>query len=79
MATIKTLSQLKNHPLVKEVWKESQDNQYDDCDEVFWLSLKEGYIFDCEQSSMITTRAYVYEIVEKFNLLINDIVIDDRQ
>lgn len=78
MKTIKTLKQLRNHPLVSEVWKESQDNQYDDCDDVFWLSLKEGYIFDCEQSSIITTRGFVYEIVGEFNMLINDIVKDNR-
>jgi len=74
----RTLKQLKNHPLVDEVWKESQDNQYDDCDEVFWLSLKEGYIFDCEQSSLITTRGFVYEIVDEFNLSFDTIVKDER-
>lgn len=75
---IKTLKQLKNHPLVSDVWKESQDGQYDDCDEVFWLSLKEGYMFDCEQSSLITTRGYVYEIVGEFNMIEKNIVIDNR-
>lgn len=78
MKTIKTLKQLRNHPLVSEVWKESQDNQYDDCDNVFWLSLKEGYIFESEQSSLITTRGFVYEIVGEFNMLIDDIVKDNR-
>lgn len=78
MKQVKTLKQLKNHPLVSDVWKESQDNQYDDCDEVFWLSLKEGYIFNSEQSSMITTRGFVYEVVGEFNILINDIVKDNR-
>ncbi len=78
MKQIKTLKQLKNHPLVSDVWKENQDNQYDDCDSVFFLSLKEGYIFNSEQSSMITTRGFVYEIVEEFNILSNDIVKDNR-
>lgn len=78
MKQVKTLKQLKNHPLVSDVWKESQDNQYDDCNEVFWLSLKEGYIFNSEQSSIITTRGFVYEIVEEFNILFNDIVKDNR-
>ena len=78
MKIIKTLNQLRNHPLVSEVWKESQDNQYDDCDNVFWLSLKEGYIFESEQSSLITTRGFVYEIVGEFNMLIDDIVKDNR-
>lgn len=78
MKIIKTLKQLRNHPLVSEVWKESQDNQYDDCDNVFWLSLKEGYIFESEQSSLITTRGFVYEIVGEFNMLIDDIVKDNR-
>lgn len=78
MKQVKTLKQLKNHPLVDDVWKESQDNQYDDCNEVFFLSLKEGYIFNSEQSSMITTRGFVYEIVEQFNILSNDIVKDNR-
>ncbi len=78
MNKVKTLSQLKSHPLVDEVWKESQDNQYDDCDNVFWLSLKEGYMFECEQSSLITTRGFVYEIVGEFNSLANDIVKDNR-
>ncbi len=79
MKTIKTLNQLKNHPLVNNVWKEFQDYQYDDCNYVFFLSLKSGYIFETEQSSMITTRGYVYEIIETFNLLINDIIKDNRQ
>jgi len=78
MKQLKTLKQLKNHPLVSDVWKENQDNQYDDCDIVFFLSLKEGYIFNSEQSSMITTRGFVYEIVEEFNILFNDIVKDNR-
>ena len=78
MKQVKTLKQLKNHPLVNDVWKESQDNQYDDCNEVFWLSLKSGYIFECEQSSLITTKGFVYEIVEKFNMLQNDIIKDNR-
>ena len=78
MKQVKTLKQLKNHPLVDDVWKESQNNQYDDCNEVFFLSLKEGYIFNSEQSSMITTRGFVYEIVEQFNILSNDIVKDNR-
>tara|TARA_B100000768_G_scaffold75227_1_gene71916 strand:+ start:513 stop:749 length:237 start_codon:yes stop_codon:yes gene_type:complete len=78
MKKVKTLLQLKNHPLVDEVWKEGQDNQYDDCDEVFWLSLKEGYIFEYEQSSLITTRGFVYAIVDEFNFQANNIVEDDR-
>jgi len=78
MKQVKTLKQLKKHSLVNNVWKESQDNQYDDCDEVFWLSLKEGYIFESEQSSMITTRGFVYDIVQEFNILVNDIVKDNR-
>ena len=78
MKQLKTLKQLKNHPLVSDVWKENQDNQYDDCDIVFFLSLKEGYIFNSEQSSIITTRGFVYEIVEEFNILFNDIVKDNR-
>ena len=78
MNKVKTLSQLKIHPLVDEVWKERQDNQYDDCDDVFWLSLKAGYIFESEQSSLITTRGFVYEIVSEFNSLANDITKDNR-
>ena len=75
---IRTLKQLKNHPLVDEVWKESQDNQYDDCDEVFWLTLKEGYYFEVLQSSLITTRGFVYEIVEEFNCISHSIKKDTR-
>jgi len=78
MNKVKTLSQLKSHPLVDEVWKERQENQYDDCDVVFWLSLKAGYIFESEQSSLITTRGFVYEIVGEFNSLANDITKDNR-
>tara|TARA_R110000796_G_scaffold68451_1_gene156810 strand:+ start:1577 stop:1813 length:237 start_codon:yes stop_codon:yes gene_type:complete len=78
MKKLKTLSQLKKHPLVDEVWKESQENQYDDCDYVFWLSLKAGYIFESEQSSLITTRGFVYSIIGKFNSLLNDITKDNR-
>ena len=78
MKTMRTLKQLRNHPLVSEVWKEEQDNQYDDCDEVFWLSLKSGYIFEYEQSSIITTRGFVYEILDEFNYQADNIVEDDR-
>ena len=42
MKQIKTLKQLKNHPLVSDVWKENQDNQYDDCDSVFFSIIKRG-------------------------------------
>ena len=78
MKKVKTLLQLKNHPLVEEVWKESQNNQYDDCDNVFWLDLKDGYIFECEQSSTITTRGFVKDIVSQFNYLADSIIKDNR-
>lgn len=78
MKAIKTLSQLKNHPLVKEVWKEYQEYQYDDCDEVFWLALEDGYIFESQHSSLITTKGFVRDIVGLFNLLSSDIVKDCR-
>ena len=78
MKKLKTLKQLRNHPMVSEVWKEPQDYQYDDCDEVFWLSLKKGYMFDCEQSSLITTRGYVSEILEVFNAIEKSIIKDNR-
>ena len=78
MKKLQTLQQLKNHPLVDEIWKESQDCQYDDCDEVFWLSLKSGYYFECEQSSLITTRGLVKDILDEFNYLQHTISKDDR-
>jgi len=75
---VKTLKELMNHPFVNSVWKEGQDNQYDDCDEVFWLTLKDGYWFECEQSSLITTRGYVKEIVSEFNQCLHSIEKDPR-
>ena len=74
----RTLNDLKNHPLVDEVWKEGEDNQYDDCDEVFWLTLKDGYWFECEQSSLITTKGFVNEIVSEFNFVSHSIEKDPR-
>ena len=79
MKTIRTLKQLKNHPLVDRVWKEYQWGQYDDCDEVFWLTLKSGYFFKYEQTALITTRGFVSHILEEFNYLKETISKDDRE
>jgi hypothetical protein len=65
----RTLKDLKNYPLVSDVWKESQYGIFDDTDEVYWLSLKAGYWFESEQSSLIQTRGLVKEIVSEFNYL----------
>jgi hypothetical protein len=76
---VKSLKELKSHPLVEEVWKEHQDGQYDDCDEVFWLTLKSGYFFKHEQTSLITTRGFVSSILAEFNFLQPTICKDDRE
>jgi hypothetical protein len=78
MKNVKSLKELRNHPLVDEVWKEFQNCQYDDTDYVFWLTLKEGYFFEVEQSSLITTRGFVRDIIDEFNLLQKTIKIDYR-
>lgn len=78
MKNIKSLKELKNHPLVCRVWKEYQDYQYDDCNEVFWLTLKSGYFFKYEQTTLISTRGFVKDILEKFNFLQGTISKDSR-
>ena len=63
----RNLKELKNHPLVDEVWKEGQDGIFDDYDEVYWLTLKVGYWFEAEQSALIQTRPIVKELLAEFN------------
>ena len=65
----KTLKDLKNHPLVSDVWKEGQYGIFDGYDEVYWLSLKGGYWFPQEQTALIQTRPTVGDLLEEFNFL----------
>ena len=74
----RTLKQLKNHPLVEDVWKEGQDGIFDGYDEVYWLTLKEGWWFAGEQQALLQTIPTTKDLIDSFNYAMNWIEKDPR-
>lgn len=65
MTRPKTLNDLKNHPLVDEIWFEDFDDGEEYC-----LSLKEPYWFSVEESTWIHFKT-VNELISSFSPVIN--------
>jgi len=61
-----TLNDLKKHPLVEQVWKESC---YDDGDH-YCVSVKQPYWFSVEESTWIHCKT-VNELISSFSPVIN--------
>jgi len=49
----RTLSDLRNHPLVREVDREYNPGIFDGYDYTYWLYLEEGYWFDAVEIGLL--------------------------
>ena len=63
---MRTLNDLRNHPLVREVDREYNPGIFDGHDYTYWLYLKEGYWFDADEIGLIH-EATVADVLSYFN------------
>jgi hypothetical protein len=62
----RTLNDLRNHPLVREVDREYNPGIFDGYDYTYWLYLEDGYWFDADEIGLIH-EATVADVLSYFN------------
>ena len=75
---VKTLKDLQNHPLVVRVFKDYNPEHFYDqkSDYTYWLYLKIGYYFNCQDSTGLHVPT-VKELISVFNNA--EITLDQRE
>jgi hypothetical protein len=72
--TIKTIQQLKKHPLVSGVSREYNPDVFDNTDYTYWLSLKSGHIFK-ELGTGCLHEPSASRLIDAFNC---EIIIEEK-